>query len=107
MYGGSHKQHNATQRDQRARHATASNHPIRYFLLRKNAVVLAERARGCRKRATESMVMTCADLVAWSEGWRAQGDDFRTFLSGFVSCLPQVETQTGYEALFLFLWCSG
>ena len=25
-----------------------------------------------------------------NEGWRAQGDDFRTFLADFVSCLPQV-----------------
>jgi len=31
-------------------------------------------------------------LRAKNEEWRAQGDDFRTFLGEFVSALPQVET---------------
>jgi hypothetical protein len=56
MHGGSHKQHNATQRDQRARHGTASNHLIWYFIVRKNAVVVAERVGGCLKNATASIV---------------------------------------------------
>src|ERR1700693_2304963 len=43
MQGGSHKQHNATQRYQCARHHTASNHLIRHFIVRKNAFVVAER----------------------------------------------------------------
>ncbi len=27
--------------------------------------------------------------------WRAQGDDFRTFLGDFVAALPQIEFQAG------------
>jgi hypothetical protein len=31
--------------------------------------------------------------------WRAQGDDFRTFLAEFVSILPQAKIPTQIEAL--------
>ena len=30
-----------------------------------------------------------------NEGWRAQGDDFRTFLGEFVARLPQIEFPVG------------
>jgi len=30
-----------------------------------------------------------------NEEWRAQGDDFRTFLADFVSQLPQIERLGG------------
>ena len=34
-------------------------------------------------------------LRAKNEEWRAQGDDFRTFLNEFVSSIPQAELPNG------------
>jgi hypothetical protein len=34
-------------------------------------------------------------LFYWGN-WRAQGDDFRTFLGQFVACLPQAEFRDGF-----------
>lgn len=34
-------------------------------------------------------------LRAKNEEWRAQGDDFRTFLGDFVAALPQIEFPPG------------
>jgi formylmethanofuran dehydrogenase subunit E len=68
MHGGSHKQHNATQRYQCARHCTASNHLIQYFIVGKNAFVVAERVEDAlRVRLRQEWARQVGDKTRLSE----------------------------------------